>query len=352
MSTRLAFCLIAFVTLAGCGSDPAGKAGSSGTGGAGAGGAGTGGAGTGGAGTGGAGAGGAGTGGAGRGGAGTGGAGWGGAGTGGAGSGGAGAGGAGSGGSSACQAIESAYAARVAQTTCSQASDCQILGGQCSVGLGGCYEIVNRSVTESELQSLGQQYQASGCTSGVCDCAEPPSRVDCVSGRCTAPDSQPRTCGTIAGLTCPSDQYCDYAADDCGGADGAGVCRPRPSACDTIYRPVCGCRVPGNATNGVVYSNACEASAAGADVNGTGACTPPAGTFSCGGQLCRTGAEYCERVSPGPRPIDGPTTIDTCKPLPAGCGTTPGCACLDGACGAGASATCAPAGPTLSCAFP
>ena len=353
MSTRLALMLCASVALSACGSDPAGKAGTSGQGGAGAGG-GTGGAGAGGV-TGGAGAGGgtAGTGGAGRGGAGTGGAGTGGAGAGGggAGRGGAGAGGgtAGAGGAPSCQAIEAAYAARVAQTSCSQASDCQILGGQCGVGLGGCYEIVNRSVTAGELQSLAQQYTASRCTSGVCDCAPPPASVDCQRGQCVGTDTQPRTCGTIAGVTCPSDQYCDYTADDCGGADGGGVCRPKPTACDTIYQPVCGCRVPGNATNGIVYGNACAASAAGADVNATGSCTPPDGMFSCGAGFCRTGAEYCERLVPGPRPIDGPRTIDTCKPLPAGC---TGCACLADACGAGATSACTPSGPTVTCTLP
>ena len=72
-------------------------------------------------------------------------------------------------------------------------------------------------------------------------------------------------CGGIAGLRCPSGEYCDYDSDQpCGRFDGAGICRTKPLAgtvqCPTVSpcQPACGC-------NGVTYCQACEAHAAGTD---------------------------------------------------------------------------------------
>lgn len=77
------------------------------------------------------------------------------------------------------------------------------------------------------------------------------------------------TCGTIAGLTCGSGEWCDYDRG-CGFADGAGICKPRPTACPDVWAPVCGC-------DGTTYGNSCEASAAGTDVYYEGECetSPP-----------------------------------------------------------------------------
>jgi hypothetical protein len=65
-------------------------------------------------------------------------------------------------------------------------------------------------------------------------------------------------CGGFAGGTCASDEFCEKPDQECAVADGAGVCHGRPRACDDIYMPVRG-------SDGVVYGNACEAHAAGAD---------------------------------------------------------------------------------------
>jgi hypothetical protein len=65
-------------------------------------------------------------------------------------------------------------------------------------------------------------------------------------------------CGGFAGGTCDSDEFCDWPNEECGIADGAGVCHGRPLACTDIYMPVQG-------SDGVIYGNACEAHMAGAD---------------------------------------------------------------------------------------
>lgn len=79
-----------------------------------------------------------------------------------------------------------------------------------------------------------------------------------------------RTCGGIVGGLCGRSEYCDIVdgARFCG---AAGLCRPRPTACDDVLDPVCGC-------DGEDYANPCEANAAGTDYVEAGTC---GGTSDC-----------------------------------------------------------------------
>lgn len=73
-------------------------------------------------------------------------------------------------------------------------------------------------------------------------------------------------CGGFAGNTCEANEYCTYEPSQmCGGTDGSSICQPRPEVCDLSYDPVCGC-------DGMTYSNACVANAAGAGLYAYAAC--------------------------------------------------------------------------------
>jgi hypothetical protein len=108
-----------------------------------------------------------------------------------------------------------------------------------------------------------------------------------------------KTCGGIAAIPCPADQYCHFKDGECRTiADVGGVCASKPTVCTADFAPVCGC-------DNKTYSNSCAAATAGVSVGATSACNaqPDAGTKTdaaptgkaCGGIAgvgCPTG-EFC-----------------------------------------------------------
>lgn len=96
---------------------------------------------------------------------------------------------------------------------------------------------------------------ASDCTIDGCAAEQ-----TCVEGTCLP------ACGGFAGLTCASEEWCDFPDGSfCGGADELGACRPRPDSCNQVVEEVCGC-------DGSTYTNRCIANSEGVDVSEEGAC--------------------------------------------------------------------------------
>lgn len=88
-----------------------------------------------------------------------------------------------------CASIQDDYKALTespANQRCSDASECQVLSGQCGAALGTCYHALNHNVTQEMLNALGEEYRRLDCVGSgpVCRCTPPPP-VECRVGTCT-----------------------------------------------------------------------------------------------------------------------------------------------------------------------
>ncbi|MFT5435124.1 MAG: hypothetical protein ACI9OJ_005841, partial [Myxococcota bacterium] len=142
------------------------------------------------------------------------------------------------------------------KTGCESDDECAP-SNPCGVGIcgadGACSEVAVPDGTACDDGDM--------CTSSLCKAGE------CLSG-----PADPACTPCTSNEACPSDAYC--AMESC---RGEGKCEARPEVCLAIYDPVCGC-------DGADYSNACQAAAAGANVEKKGKC-------SCPDILCVDGTE-------------------------------------------------------------
>jgi len=74
-------------------------------------------------------------------------------------------------------------------------------------------------------------------------------------------------CGGIAGLQCGNGEFCKFEpGQSCGAGDQMGICAQVPEVCTLEFLPVCAC-------DGLIYGNACEATAAGQSLAQAAHCT-------------------------------------------------------------------------------
>lgn len=128
-------------------------------------------------------------------------------------------------------------------------------------GEGGCEAELGVVWTGSFCASI------SGCSCVGADCdALYQTHEACAA----AHPGCPRSCGGLTPFGSPScldSELCDYpVGSECGGDDGQGICRPRPTACDEPAGfAVCGC-------DGMDHPSECGANLAGTDVARLGEC--------------------------------------------------------------------------------
>jgi hypothetical protein len=84
-----------------------------------------------------------------------------------------------------CAEIRAAYADYVSKKACALDSDCQVVPGHCSIGLGGCSSVMNAKWPASGLDALADEWVRAGCAEVIlCDCPPEPPGVACEEARC------------------------------------------------------------------------------------------------------------------------------------------------------------------------
>ncbi|WP_075097644.1 Kazal-type serine protease inhibitor family protein [Sandaracinus amylolyticus] len=203
-------------------------------------------------------------------------------------------------------------------------------GGTSGGGAGGGQHAGGDSCDESACGPRPQMPN-SPCADGV-TVAGPACARD-ANGRCAwivreCPPGEPTgggggaagggaMCGGIAGVQCPTGQFCNFGSH-CGAGDQSGTCQAQPEVCAEIYQPVCGC-------DGRTYGNECDANRAGVSVASQGECTAAGGGGAAGGEracgsrgMAPCGAdEFCDWAASaqcGATDVPG-----VCRPRPQMC---------------------------------
>jgi hypothetical protein len=158
-------------------------------------------------------------------------------------------------------------------------------GGGVTGGSGGAGGSAGAGCPADISGAVGKACDQPGKLCGGDSCTDPCqfcNLIQCVNGKWEQLEAAPdpncgdagvTICGGLAGSVCATDEWCDYpdSAVACGGDDSTGVCMKKPGGCPTDCPGVCGC-------DGNFYCNACDASAAGVDIDPNVACASAGGT--------------------------------------------------------------------------
>lgn len=167
---------------------------------------------------------------------------------------------------------------------------------------------VNHCDGEGQTRCAGDMIQT--CEEGENGCLDWVDTTDCSQNGQTCDDSGYEAVCLTACTTnddCDLEDYCRRPS--CNAVQG--VCVQRPLSCPEVWAPVCGC-------DGKTYGNACEAAAAGQNVDYEGECEVPVCSQN---EECDQG-EYCKKEG-----CDDSAGI--CAPIPEGCPEiwSPVCGC-------------------------
>lgn len=134
-------------------------------------------------------------------------------------------------------------------------------GEYCNLGVGNCccdFQGVCEIIPEVCPAVWDPVCGCDGVTYGnACEAAAAGQSIDHL-GPCG------QICGGFIGIPCDDGEYCDLGIGHCC-CDFQGICRPIPQGCPDVWDPVCGC-------DGITYSNACDAAAAGQSIDHLGEC--------------------------------------------------------------------------------
>lgn len=129
-----------------------------------------------------------------------------------------------------CKDVQKDYSGLVAKNiACLESADCHVVLGYCGVGLGGCWHVVSKKLTQSSLMALRDQWTRLSCRGPVCSCTPPPKAVSCVAGTCKA--GAANACDSIrssytalvkSNVQCKQDSDCHVLNGHCG--VGLGGC--------------------------------------------------------------------------------------------------------------------------------
>jgi len=86
-----------------------------------------------------------------------------------------------------CDGVQGLYADYLEHKACTDDSDCVVVEGHCGIGIGGCYDAVNRAWGQAGLDAIAEVWTKEGCTGPVCDCSAPPDGAYCGNGVCGLP---------------------------------------------------------------------------------------------------------------------------------------------------------------------
>jgi hypothetical protein len=135
--------------------------------------------------------------------------------------------------------------------------------------LFGCPGLIQNATTVARRRA---QYTAicdpavdgQGRPCPIDDCMMPPP-LACVAGQCAVASADAGTrCGRAGDAPCPANQFCELSVGCVVGTVG-GTCTVKPSVCDMMYAPVCGC-------DKVTYGNDCMRQGAGQPKLADGEC--------------------------------------------------------------------------------